>query len=353
MINRSKAIGNEINELENALTNKRFTFESFNIRTFLQKSRGLRKTLGLAALLSIMSFCSPNAAHSQGAVFKQIQAGQFKAAYPQIKAMAQANPREMSYQYYLGICAKGAGDKATAELALTKVVAGTVASSPYSANAVQALNQLNPALKPYPCAPDGKPRRWSPKAMPLKVFIADGVGLNTNLAGRDLASTEMVQVINFLNSNSLKPIPGYRPHFKRAIADAMQVFDWAIKSKLVNFALVGNARSADAVVLFCEQTQEGVNGVTVYPLERGQPCLIQIALSPVSGLPDAEAFRLVKQAAAVQIGHLLGLGRSQNQADLMFESAQVPGGRGAEKPSPNDLAMLRALYSMPCDIVIK
>jgi len=351
--NRSKAIGNEINELEDALTNKRFTFESFNLRTFLQKSRGLRKTLGPVALLSIMSFCSPNAAHSQGAVFKQIQAGQFKAAYPQIKAMAQANPREMSYQYYLGICAKGAGDKATAELALTKVVAGTVASSPYSANAVQALNQLNPALKPYSCAPDGKTRRWSPKAMPLKVFIADGVGLNTNLAGRDLASTEMVQVINFLNSNSLKQIPGYRPHFKRAIADAMQVFDWAIKSKLVNFALVGNARSADAVVLFCEQTQEGVNGVTVYPLERGQPCLIQIALSPVNGLPDAEAFRLVKQAAAVQIGHLLGLGRSQNQSDLMFESTQLPGGRGAEKPSPNDLAMLRALYSMPCDIVIK
>ncbi|MBX9941198.1 MAG: hypothetical protein K2Y32_18185 [Candidatus Obscuribacterales bacterium] len=317
------------------------------VRTLAQKS------LGVVALLSLITFCNPRAVHSQGAVFKQIQSGQFKAAYPQIKAMAQANPREMSYQYYLGICAKGTGDKATAELALTKVVAGTVASSPYSVNAVQALSQLNPTLKPYSCAPDGKTRRWSPKAMPLKVFIADGLGLNTNLAGRDLASTEMVQVINFLHSNSLKQIPGYRPHFKRAIADAMQVFDWAIKSKLVNFALVGSAKSADAVVLFCEQTQEGVNGVTVYPLEKGQPCLIQIALSPVNGLPDPEAFRLVKQAAAVQIGHLIGLGRSQNQGDLMFESTQLPGGRGAERPSPNDLAMLRAIYSMPCDILIK
>ncbi len=313
-------------------------------------------TAALLVLASTFTLSPAPRAEAQGnaaQTLKLIQTGKFKQAYPSIKAMAQAGPREMSLQYYLGICAQGVQDRATAELALTRVIVGTEANSPYNVNALLSLQKMQPNLRPYSCTRAGKSQRWAPQSMPLKMYITDGQGVNPNLAGRDLAATEVTQVMNHVRSGSLHPQTGYKPSFKRAIADGIQVWDWAIKANLVKFALVGSPNNADIIVLYCPRTQEGFGGVTVCPPEKGQPCIVQISLEKTDGMPEAEAFRLIKQRAAIQIGHVMGLARSSSPQDLMYESSQNPSAFGAATPSQNDLASLRALYSMPCDIFFK
>ncbi|HMW91383.1 MAG: hypothetical protein IPK73_02030 [Candidatus Obscuribacter sp.] len=322
-------------------------------RTSVASIASLASVLILASGLALSQTTGAEAQGNAAQTLKLIQTGKFKQAYPSIKAMAQAGPREMSLQYYLGICAQGIGDKPTAELALTRVIVGTEANSPYNVNAMLSLQKLQPTLRPYSCTRAGKSQRWAPQSMPLKMYITDGQGVNPNLSGRDLAATEVTQVVNHVRTGGLHPQAGYKPSFKRAIADGIQVWDWAIKAKLVNFALVGSPNNADVIVLYCQRTQEGFGGITVCPPEKGQPCIVQISLEQAAALPEAEAFRLIKQRAAVQIGHVMGLARSSSPQDLMYESSQNPTAVGAAAPSQNDLASLRALYSMPCDIFFK
>lgn len=299
----------------------------------------------LLASIYTISNCPEVFAQGNAQVSKYIAAGNYKAAYPGIRAMSQANPKDISLQYYLGVCAAAAGDKKTAELAHTRVMVGSDARSSYFLNSSQAMARLNPAIKPYSCKRGGQTHRWAPSAMPLKVYIFDGKSLNPSLAGRELGDTEVEHVTALLQDpGSVKPVPGYKPSFKRAVADGMQAWDWAIKSGLVKFALVGSPNGADIVVLFCDHGVDGAAGATSYPYGSGQPSIIQLAVN--ASLPEMEAFNAIKHAASMQIGHALGLGQSSNPKDLMS-------GSGLDKPSQNDLATLRALYSMGTDVVMQ
>ena len=307
-------------------------------------SLSLATSVLLASIYTI-SNCPEVLAQGNAQVSKYIAAGNYKAAYPGIRAMSQANPKDISLQYYLGVCAAAAGDKKTAELAYTRVMVGSDARSSYFLNSSQALGRLNPNVKPFSCQVSGKTHRWAPSAMPLKVYIYDGMSLNPSLAGRELGDTEVEHVAALLSDpGSVKPVPGYKPSFKRAVADGMQAWDWAIKAGLAKFALVGSPGGADIIVLFCDHGVDGTNGATSYPHTKGLPCIVQVAIN--GSAPELEAFNGVKHAAAMQIGHALGLGQSTNPKDLMS-------GSGLEKPSQNDLATLRALYSMGTDVVMQ
>lgn len=286
------------------------------------------------------------------AVYKLVSQGKYAQAYPALKAQARSNPRDVPTQYYLGLCAMGLKDVAAADLAFSHVIVGSPKDSPWAANAFKSLATLQSKSKPYSCVINGRTHRWSPAAQPLKVYIADGRGLNTNLAGRDLGETEYTQVNNMLSSVDSMPVaPSYRPTFKRAVIDGMQYWSWASKAGLVKFALVGSPAAADIAVLFSESCSGGKTGFTVLPASAGNRCIVQISCNTGEST-ELNAFNAVRLAAAKEFGHAMGLGSSTETTDLMYENSQNPQAKGAAQVSASDLATLRALYSMGTDVVM-
>ncbi len=78
--------------------------------------------------------------------------------------------------------------------------------------------------------------------------------------------------------------------------------------------------------------------------------IIVLGLNPVKDLPEEQAQILMRNMAAREFGHALGLkGLSDNPADLLH--AELPNDK-PKNPSPRDLATLQEIYSRPANIIL-
>lgn len=154
-------------------------------------------------------------------------------------------------------------------------------------------------------ASGGKYFRWPPAAMPLRVYIADGTGLN-----------------------------GFNPFFKEALMNAFTSWAEATGNKL-KMSLVSNPQSANII---CNWT-DNPNQI----MDRGR--LVEGGLTRLSGqpLPDGQNVNLngatltiltrsrstgqmmnqdeIIKVCLHEVGHAIGInGHSNNNADIMFFS---------------------------------
>ena len=218
--------------------------------------------------------------------------------------------------------------------------------------------------------------RWIADQMPIKVYIAPGLTLDsiidpalgapfTNVDGRDRWPDLVADVIsNPQTFQSLQVAQGYAPeHFQAAVQgiNSWKAFE---RDGLFKFQIVEDPSEADIHVFwtnhFVNKLGLGLfqNDIRGYTAKRSFPYKAimsgkQAQFKPVvTLLRTTEAngvtmpFMKMKASAAHEFGHALGIeGHSPYPSDLM----SVYYGRGAI--STNDAATIRYLYHMTPDLI--
>lgn len=218
--------------------------------------------------------------------------------------------------------------------------------------------------------------RWISDQMPIKVYIAPGLTLDsiidpqlgapmTNVDGRDRWPDLVADVIsNPQTFQSLQVAQGYTPeHFQAAVQgiNSWKAFE---RDGLFKFQLVEDPSEADIHVFwtnhFVNKLGLGLfqNDIRGYTAKRSFPYKAimsgkQAQFKPVvTLLRTTEAngvtmpFMKMKASAAHEFGHALGIeGHSPYPSDLM----SVYYGRGAI--STNDAATIRYLYHLTPDLI--
>lgn len=318
-----------------------------------------RFVLALALSIVGLSLCQI-ASFAQGAKgsksaltpIQLLQTGRYSEALPRLKQMAQAQPRDPSVQYYLGVAASGARDYDLAELAFSRVVVGSSINSPFVATARQQLARLPHRYYPQCCLQNDKTHRWSPSAYPVRIFISDGRTV-PGFAGGVMSQGEYKTVETTVKTrySSMPRSATYKSEYSQYVRDGLRAWDWAVAGKLLSYTIVTDPTKADIVVLFCETCKNDEAGFAVYPWVYKQPEIVWMACSKYSDVEHGDIRSIMARTAAHEFGHCWGLQHSQVQSDLMFATSMFEAGKIPQAVcSPNDRISLSALYAMPADI---
>jgi len=313
--------------------------------------------LYIGGIVSLFLLCVPVCraqSLSAAEVLPLIQSRNYSQAYPSIKALAEASPKDMSLQYYLGLCALGLKNYPLAELAFCRVIVSRPADDPFVPSARKALASFRGTLNPYCTVQKKLTRRWSRSAMPLKIWVSEGLTLPAPYVGNILTAPQYKEATWILQS--LQPLavaPSYKAEYRQSVLKAFHSWDWAVRDGLISYVFVNNARDADIAVLFVEHPPEQAGGFTLYPYAPHQPCIVEIKCALERNWDEPSWIQQVEHIMAHEFGHALGLADSATTTDLMY-----PGDNNTVHPlnevpnntcSANDCASLRAVYSMPAD----
>ncbi|MBS1993526.1 MAG: matrixin family metalloprotease [Cyanobacteria bacterium SZAS LIN-3] len=291
---------------------------------------------------------------SAAAALKLIQARRYGEAYPSIFSLAAASPKDMSLQYYLGLCAMNVHNLPLAELAFARIIVRSPAQDPFAVAAKKALATFRSQLMPYSSLCNNKSLRWSPQAMPLRIWMSDGRTLPAPYVGCIMDAATYQAATNVLQSGgSLSVTPSYDPAYRQSALAGLRWWDWAVKEGIFSYVFTDSPRDADIVVLFVEHPPLKKAGYTLYPYANHQPCIVQLECALSDGITRAFKVHSMEYIMAHELGHSLGLGHSNNRSDLMTPGDEKDTGTAPAAPvtacSENDRASLRAIYSMPPD----
>lgn len=330
-------------------------------RKFLAISTGV--LVALLMVVAIVLRLNLHAAYAQSkssastmTPLQMMQSGRYTQALPYFKSMAQAQPRDMSVQYYLGTCAEGARDYNLAVASFCKVVVDSLPESAFAQNARKRLESLPDHLRPQCCIQNNKTHRWDPKAYPIRVFISDGRDLPPEQSGGVMSQANYKQAQTIIQNSLSRQLvtPSYKSVYARYVSEGIKAWDWAVREKLFSYVYVTDPRKADIVVLFCERCKGSEAGFALYPWEWKQPEILWMACEYQNDREPADAQRTMTAIAAHEFGHCLGLEHTDVTTDLMYPTAGQENGNATVLPEslakPNDRASLRALYSMPADV---
>ncbi|HEY9746091.1 MAG TPA: matrixin family metalloprotease, partial [Oculatellaceae cyanobacterium] len=225
---------------------------------------------------------------------------------------------------------------------------------------------------------DGKVVRWG--RFPIRVYFEEPLS-------KDHSKNEQASELNTL----------YKQEYKQAALDGFNL--WKEKTDgFVNFVEVKNKLAADVVVDwtldYTDRFADPEHAPTVYqtyvPPKRTKlmtvvqaasmltpgyfglapqavgaamqyqqqkklqvlrdESMIHLGLSPTKGLPPDAAKRLIRNMAAKEFGHVLGLkGSSDRPGDLLYPELRSD---IEQIPSPRDLTTLREIYNRPPNIIL-
>jgi hypothetical protein len=282
---------------------------------------------------------------------QMVQAGRYAEAFPYFKEMSRKSPRDPSINYYLGLCAESVRDFDLAELAFCKIVVGTPEKSPFVPLAWKQLSALPHKLEPQCAIYKDQIHRWDQSAYPLRIFVSDGRTLPNPYAGGPVEPDKYPQVVATIQTAlaTMPVTPSYKPSIIPLILEGIRSWDWAVRERLFSYKFVADPRKADIVVLFCEQE----TGYTHFPYEAGQPEILWMGVKHRVGDTEHIELNWMRDQAAHEFGHCLGLCHSNGEKDLMKGITDVPSWDDRQAPdkiaSDSDKASLRALFSMPAD----
>jgi hypothetical protein len=186
----------------------------------------------------------------------------------------------------------------------------------------------------------------------LRIYVSHGRNV-PNTGDKPATPTEYKQIIETIYARmpSLPVTPSYRQVVPRLVAEGIAGWNWAVREKFFSYAFVTDPRAADVILLF----KEGRTGYTQFPYERGQPMVVWLGLYDPPGADDEFRNNGARDMATHEFGHCLGLCHSTCPDDVMvdvFLIVNQPDRQGPETiTSANDRASLRALFSMPADLI--
>ena len=315
--------------------------------------------LALLACLFLSLVSNPIfGANADGDVYKLIQARRYDLAMPKLKQMVARNSRDMSAQYYLGVCAMGLRDYPLAELAFTRVIISSPVQDAFAQAARKNLVSFRSQINPFECRLNNHSMRWAREAMPVKVFFSEGWRVPAGMEGHLMSRAEYKQITAMLqnyNPSQWQLMPGYNSSTGEAVKKGLKSLEWAQKEGLFSFVTVNSPKGADIVVLYCAKTVEEEHcGFTSYPYEWSQPCLIQIVLDDKIQDPQLRSIAQT-QISAHEFTHAFGLKHSSDPHDLMYPTSEWQEGSDHKmtmvtEHSVSDKMCLRALYTMEPDV---
>lgn len=291
----------------------------------------------------------------------------YAEAAKQFAAIEKSNGTDASVQYYLGASALLSGDHTVGRNALCRASVMTSPKNPFHLQA-NALLERSFRCQPYSCLTDfyavSKTFRWSKSAMPLKVFISNGLMLPAAYHHPILDPTEANKVVAMVKNGSyarLSVVPDFRGEFRSAVSRGISQWGWAVGEQLISYQFVSDPKTADIVVFWVPTLGDRMGHTTTNRIPRN-PIVMQMSMEPLQRYRgNAETAAIVMQETAChEFGHALGLGHSDTRGDMMYPSSgghrTNPDGSIAEKGgntiTENDRGSLRGLYTGLCGVAI-
>jgi len=215
-------------------------------------------------------------------------------------------------------------------------------------------NQKGPAT-PYPPgepAVHGQLVRWSPKKMPLLVWISPGIKLPDCSSFPELQNTRVDFLYQLLHSGMENPFqgltqaPGWTPQTNEVVAAGIEQWRDFQNEGLFSYKFCENPRDAHILVFFTDSFKDAtspggiaVGGNTcakIFPVNSKfpqMPTVIELS-TMVNGTEEK-----MRAASAHEFGHALGIkAHSEYRDDIMFVDRVVT------ELSPADKATIRWLY---------
>ncbi|MCA9804083.1 MAG: matrixin family metalloprotease [Cyanobacteria bacterium HKST-UBA02] len=284
-----------------------------------------------------------------------IKKGQYAEAVDFYLKERDRSPGDAQANYYLGLSYIYAGKPEESEDPLSRVVVGSTGGA--TAHGAASLLYRYRRIRPYSCVQDSlRPPgliRWNRKTMPLQIYVSDGRMLPGVFDDLELSPGEHVQVGKWSRNPSfmarLAVSPLYKPIHRQTVMSGYRAWDWAKSEDLIDYAFTGDPTKADLLVFWCNKLRR-YDGVTYHPpLPKGKnyPTVMFINLRKSQGPTAASYQDIIREVAAHEMGHVLGLLHSPNKEDLMY-----PEGKGKLAISSGDRTTLRALYHMPADVLL-
>ncbi len=319
----------------------------------------LATIVSTALNLSISSMSALMAAEDAGQLAQQglkaLQAKNYKEAQNYLTQAATLNSREPSYQYYLSLAAYQAGDKKAGKAALSRLFLTQTQYSKYMNPARELHKKYGNNMKDsrsYYAAKDGMITTWHRRQMPLKIYISNGLTLPSPYGTKFLNLQELSELQEWIKKPgavaSLKTCSGYQPGYASQVRSALGEWSFANQERIITYQVVNNPVGANIMVFWAPKfVNSDRGGQTEYSVHPGEtrPVIIKLRVD-YSPLPSSNFSQYVRNAAAHELGHALGIQSHSNLGgDLMGPTQNFQKG-AISHISENDKETLRALYSV-------
>jgi len=289
----------------------------------------------------------------------------FAHAYDLFKQCAKLEPRDSSFQFYLGMSALQLSKYDDAEHALCRVIVMSSPDSEFATIAKQTFKSWKAqfhGIQPYSQVTNSDLMRWDKSKGPIKVWVSNGLQLPEGYRGPELTNEKCKYLYSLIDradfTQKLTGVEHYFPEYQQIVKDGINDWGWIKEEGMGSIELVDDPRKADVVYYWCAQWGGGHVGMVFYPWRNNDSarCIAIIETEYLRQLGQ-RASRELRKTSAHEFGHILGLNvHSDNPDDVMYgapgramtwmESKQYS---LASSVSRNDFVTLRALYELPPD----
>jgi hypothetical protein len=298
------------------------------------------------------------------------QSKRFAQAEESFKTLCNTAPDQMTCRFYLGMSALQHRDMDTAALALAQaIVLGRPREFEYE-EALSTFKQSSQAfggrhVYPVRASDTSKMARWDKHAFPLRVYISPGLELPAGYCGADLALPgRMDALASSLRQGSfcshLQRAARYRDGWAPAAESGINKWKWAQDEGLLSFRTVSDPAVADVYVFWTSKfTGRGKTLSTTYKDKLSRAIFVTQLPTEFDGDPNPThqcSNEITSMLCAHEFGHVLGLDfHSPYPDDIMTAHLMVKyhadGTIDPRSPSASDRLMLKALYTVPGEIM--